>query len=347
MFDVALIFLSHVVYYHHLKQIYIYFDLIFIFGSLSIFPAYYWYMKVLTFQSKIDFKDLSLLLPALGISVATIIVYSLMATETRELYVNYYLYDMATWNSATLLIKIQLSLCYLLQITYFIQILFSFNKINNFIKNYNSNIENYYSNLENKTLEWPKYILYSFVITSIFTIITSFLGRSFFDKYPIILLLTGIGYSIFLFVLGYLGNLQNHTINTLEDDEATSPEIEQDNPNKIKFMLQLQRLFEDEYIYKNPDLKISDIASRLNTNRTYVSIFINREYGCSFSMFVNKYRIEEAKKALLNVDCKNLCLEHISTMVGFGSLHSLIRVFKEIENITPGRYRELNFALNE
>jgi len=86
MFNVSMIFLSHVIYYHHLKSIYLHFDLIFIFGSLSIFPIYHWYMKILTFRSKIDFNDLKLLLPAFAMLVATSVTYWLMNSEMKTLY---------------------------------------------------------------------------------------------------------------------------------------------------------------------------------------------------------------------------------------------------------------------
>src|SRR5665647_866036 len=146
MFFVSMIFLSHVVYYNHLKDIYLYFDLIFIFGSLSIFPLYYWYIKLLTLRSKIDFTDLKLLIPAFAMLTATIVVYLCMSTESRELYVNSYLYGNAKMEDAPALIKIQLILGYTLQLIYFIQIVVSFLKIRVLIADYNVSIANFYSN---------------------------------------------------------------------------------------------------------------------------------------------------------------------------------------------------------
>ena len=340
MFTVSMIFLSHVVYYHHLKSIYLHFDLIFIFGSLSLFPIYHWYMKILTFRSKIDFRDMELLLPAFAMVIATSICYWLMTHEQKTLYINEYLYGNGQWQTATLLIKIQLMLGYMLQLLYFLQIILSFLKIRVFIADYNHNIANFYSNLEDKTLEWPKIILYSFVVTSIFSMVTNFLGRSFFDKYPLLLLITGLGYSVFLFVLGYLGYMQNHSVVMLEEDTITVPDNEAESPTNKKIKSQLTKLFEKDKVYKNKDLKISDIAAKLNTNRTYISNYINSEYGCSFNAFVNSYRVEEAKKLLKNEEYTNFSLDHIAEQAGFGTLHSFIRVFKDVTNNTPGNYRE-------
>jgi len=131
----------------------------------------------------------------------------------------------------------------------------------------------------------------------------------------------------------------------LEQDTLHMCENETINQNQEKIKSQLLRLFEKEQAFKNPDLKITDIAIQLYTNRTYISTLINTEYSCSFSTFVNQYRVEEAKKVLLDNVNNNFSLEYIATLAGFGSLHSFIRVFKDVTGSTPGCFRELNLKL--
>lgn len=158
MFVVSMFFVSHAIYFHHLKQIYLYFDLVFIFGSRSIFPIYYWSIKLLTFRSEIGFNDLKHLIPAVTMLAATITIYLCMSKPSRAVYVSDYLYGNGNWESASALIKIQLLLGYTLQIVYFLQIIFYFLRIRVFIADYNENIVNFYSNLENKTPQWAKLI---------------------------------------------------------------------------------------------------------------------------------------------------------------------------------------------
>jgi len=190
------------------------------------------------------------------------------------------------------------------------------------------------------------------------------MGRAFFDKSPLYLSVACLTYSVILFVLGFMGYMQNHTVKNFEDDTYIEPECETENETDIetnfqpnskhipqpisqsenisrsKLKNQLQQLFDEEQIYKNTDLKISDIACKLTTNRTYISGYINSEYGCSFSTYVNRYRINAAKALLNDKKNQNLALDHVATLVGFGSLHSFIRAFKEIDNTTPGKYRD-------
>ncbi len=353
MLAVFMVFISFVVYFNHLKNSLLPFDLLFVFGSLSIFPLYYLYIKLLTVKSEIDYSDLKHFIPAGAMLLAVAVVYVIMPPEMRKLYVHNYLYGVGEFKNAPLLIQIQTGLQYMLQLLYFLQMIFSYFKIKKQVSEYNERIANFYSNIENKTLEWPKIILYTFAATSVFTIITSFLGRSFFDKSPALLMVVCASYGVFLFVLGYLGYLQTHTIKNLETENIalaacenttfSNPVLLAASANK-NFKIKLETLFIDEKIYKNPELKISDVACTLKSNRSYISAFINSEYGCSFSTYVNKYRMEEAVAVLTDPQNNNYSLEHIASLVGFGSLHSFIRVFKEIKGTTPGKFREEYFV---
>jgi YesN/AraC family two-component response regulator len=104
----------------------------------------------------------------------------------------------------------------------------------------------------------------------------------------------------------------------------------------------LIELFLNEEVYKNPELKITQVSEMLSTNRTYISKLINTEFSCTFSEFVNRYRVEEAKQLLGKETSKGYSLDYIAEKSGFGSMVNFMRVFREIEGITPGRYRANN-----
>lgn len=55
-------------------------------------------------------------------------------------------------------------------------------------------------------------------------------------------------------------------------DYLLSPEISQ----------MVKDLFENQKIYLDPKLKLSDVAMRVGTNRTYLSRFFNQENGKTF-----------------------------------------------------------------
>lgn len=96
-------------------------------------------------------------------------------------------------------------------------------------------------------------------------------------------------------------------------------------------------LFEKEKVYLNPNLKVSDIAAAIGTNRTYISAYFNKETQCTFYDYVNRFRIEYACKQL---DCTDDKIVQIAETSGFNSAQAFIRVFTKIKGISPSKYRK-------
>ncbi|HAX96850.1 MAG TPA: hypothetical protein DCY35_10090 [Prolixibacteraceae bacterium] len=143
-----------------------------------------------------------------------------------------------------------------------------------------------------------------------------------------------------LFLLGFLANEQNPVVQDLErkDREVLTAVIEEELPQG-DFKKKIEKLFDEDKVYLNPDLNIWEVASLLGTNRTYLSGFINKTYNVNFSAFVNRYRVEEAKIVLAREEMDKYSLEVIGEKCGFGSYNNFIRVFREFEQMTPGRFR--------
>lgn len=95
-------------------------------------------------------------------------------------------------------------------------------------------------------------------------------------------------------------------------------------------------LFEVERVFLNPHLKLSDVASMSNSNRTYVSRFFNSSHGKTFFEFVNEYRVNYAKELLKTTTEK---LDVVAEMSGFNSRQSFHRVFSKLTGCTPEKYR--------
>lgn len=85
--------------------------------------------------------------------------------------------------------------------------------------------------------------------------------------------------------------------------------------------------------YLNPDLRLMDLREVLPMNRTYLSQFIHDEFDCSFFQFVNRYRIEEAKRLLREEP--SLTIEQVALRSGFSSRVSFTRVFTNETGLSP------------
>ena len=96
---------------------------------------------------------------------------------------------------------------------------------------------------------------------------------------------------------------------------------------------------EKERPYRNPDFKLVDLQAVLPMNRTYLSQFIHSEFGCNFYLFVNRYRIEEAKR--LMADNPDMKMAEISASCGFSSPSVFSRTFTSIAGQSPSEWGKI------
>ena len=90
---------------------------------------------------------------------------------------------------------------------------------------------------------------------------------------------------------------------------------------------------DEQQPYLSSELKVQDVADALGTNRTYLSNCIRSQRGCSFSQFVNAYRLEYAQQLLRQHPDKKI--SEIWMTSGFSSESSFFRAFKAVTGTTP------------
>ena len=108
--------------------------------------------------------------------------------------------------------------------------------------------------------------------------------------------------------------------------------------SETQLMQRITQLMEEKQRFKDPDLKISDVALELNTNVRYVSDCIKNTKGCSFIQYVNGYRIEHAQKLLR--EQPDLKISHIYLSSGFTNDSSFFRIFKSVTGTTPNEWKK-------
>lgn len=90
--------------------------------------------------------------------------------------------------------------------------------------------------------------------------------------------------------------------------------------------------------YLTESLSLTQLADALNMNKNYLSKIVKEMTGCTFNEYVNKKRVVYSKELLKN---KQKTIEEISAEIGFNYSYYFIKIFKSIEGITPGQYRNL------
>ncbi len=101
----------------------------------------------------------------------------------------------------------------------------------------------------------------------------------------------------------------------------------------------LKCLIEEEKIYLDPDITLKKLAQRLNIHYNHLSRIINEKFGVSFNHYINRFRIEEAQKRLLDPDLEGKSILDIMYDVGFYSKSTFNSAFKRFTGCSPSQYR--------
>ena len=110
-----------------------------------------------------------------------------------------------------------------------------------------------------------------------------------------------------------------------------------ENEGGSELLERIRKMVNDEKLYLYPNLKVSDLAVRLHTNRNYIYHAINVEMGTSFSDYINGLRIDYATQ-LLEAQ-PELSINDVMTKAGFTSSSAFYRNFKKFKGITPTEKR--------
>ena len=119
-------------------------------------------------------------------------------------------------------------------------------------------------------------------------------------------------------------------LTSLRDDETV-------HVRHPELRAKLDSLVNDGF-YKSKGVTMASIAEQLGTNRTYLSEYINSQYGCNFNTWLTRLRIDEAKRLLLS--SPTLPLETVAQQTGFATKSHFMSAFKTVEGITPGQWRQ-------
>lgn len=353
-------FFAHAAYFNYKYELYTILDSIWVFTSLLSFPFYYYYIRLLTTDTKIQLKWSWLALPSVLLATYSAVIYILMTPAEVESFVQGVLYRRSGYEPYSQLVRLQIRRDFIFKVIFTVQVILSVYFGFKLIDSYNKKVRAFYSNVGGKDLTPMKWVLAAFLIASLVSAIASNLGKSYFILHPWLIFIPSILYSACIFFSGYIGYKQRFTVEHFarnvneyesrrknhhtEKKAVTHYLPDLDNQESLKD--QLIYLFEKKEIFKNPELKISDVSLLLRTNRTYVSKIVNEELNTSFCDLVNNYRVNYAEELLRSpLQANTFSITEIAEMSGFSSESSFYRVFKNKKGISPGVYKQLRYNM--
>ncbi len=100
----------------------------------------------------------------------------------------------------------------------------------------------------------------------------------------------------------------------------------------------LTELMKNERLYADETLTLKDLAARLSISPHQLSQLLNDTLSTSFSNYVNRYRINDAERILVEEPDRPIVT--IAFEVGFNTKSSFYDAFSRFNGISPHRYRK-------
>ncbi len=148
--------------------------------------------------------------------------------------------------------------------------------------------------------------------------------------------------AVFIYVMGYL-SLRRREALSGEVDLTRVPKYQKSglpSEQAENYLHRLRQFMEAKKIYAKNDLTLNELAERLAIPAHHLSQIINDRLQQNFYDFVNNYRVEEAKKRLLDPAYQHLTILAIAYEVGFSSKSVFNAAFKKHANMTPSQFKK-------
>ncbi len=110
------------------------------------------------------------------------------------------------------------------------------------------------------------------------------------------------------------------------------------NLDMTSIISRLEYLMKEEKLYRNEDISLNILSAHLKIEPYQLSQVINENLNMNFSTFINGFRIDEARRLLVNE--KDRTIFSIAYTVGFNSPAPFYEWFHKLTGLSPSKYRK-------
>ena len=365
----AVMYLTHATFYLDERKLFGVLESIYAYCYLAVYPLGYLYIKALTDPRPLRKRDFAIMAIPATVFIWSVISYIAMGSD-RILYIDYYFFKEGPEPERTPAIYMQFARVTVSRIIFGLQILLVIIYGNRNLNRFKRQVSDFYSNVDGHDLRSIRIFIRILWGYSAIALIAGIVGRSFIALPTWALFSSSLIFSSLLYGLCYAVRREKFSADRFEQEaseeavqeksagldasasvsapSSTSAAADASNPEPSEpdasvtdhyrwIGPALDALMKDQELFKRSDLLITDVARMIGSNRTYVSMFLNKERGMSFSDYISGFRVEYAKH-LLDTD-SSMNLAEISEKSGFASEATFYRVFKRVTGQTPNAYR--------
>jgi AraC-like DNA-binding protein len=220
------------------------------------------------------------------------------------------------------------------------------------IRKHRNSIANQFSYKEKINLDWLQYLIYWIGVIWLFVIFRN--DDWIFGATVLFILFIGF---FGIRQVGIFHSTQSHASDNNEKATIIAEEIEkyttQESLSEEKRKYQksglslensealhrkLIELMNQEKLYCESELSLTELASRLNTQPNYLSQVINEREEKNFYDFINTLRVDEFMRLAIIPENRKFTLLALAQQCGFNSKSSFNRYFKKVTGQSPSQF---------
>lgn len=212
------------------------------------------------------------------------------------------------------------------------------------LKKHRISIADQFSNTEKINLQWLQYLIYWIAVIWILVIVSN----DYWIFGAVVFFILFIGF-FGIRQVGIFHSPESPPGNNMTNESAD--EIEIQSMEKRKYQKSglspdssallhrlLSEVMSDEKLYRESELSLADLATRLKTQPNYLSQVINEREGKNFYDYINTLRIEEFKRVAASPESRKYTLLALAEQCGFNSKSSFNRYFKKVTGQSPSEF---------
>ncbi|HEX8576590.1 MAG TPA: helix-turn-helix domain-containing protein [Flavobacterium sp.] len=204
------------------------------------------------------------------------------------------------------------------------------------------------SNLENRHLQWLKHLLLATgVLLGLWVISNEFIWTQ-----PAL----GITLLAFSYWIAYQALQQESSFANIAT-QSVLPIINEEPAGRYRnsslsdeylkeAMDRIEQYMTNEKPYLNGDMNLTSLAEQLAFSPNQLSQILNEGFRENFYRLVNRYRIEESKRLLLDPAFEHYNIMGIAFEAGFSTKSTFNKTFKELTGLSPSEFLKQHRSIN-
>jgi len=231
------------------------------------------------------------------------------------------------------------------------------------LASYQKSIHQLFSEISRINLNWVRWLINGYLFLIISLLILFYYVVRYPDQFDLLIVINTTIITPYIYLITFKGLTQPtlwqikegngrkeklekeiheaEKIESLKKDKKKNQSLKGPQENKIEEIIsRIREIMQQEKLYQETELTLQNLADKIEFPSYQVSQAINEGMKKNFYDLVNGYRVEEAKRLLLDLKNKNFTILSIGFEAGFNSKTTFNTVFKKFTGLTPTEYRD-------